>query len=222
MRRALPASGLGFASSASASHSSGSSGPVVNAGLKRPRTPDDDAAGRPAKRVALAASLPAECATSPRMLARTPRLASPSTLLPLETKHSSHARNMASEPVHSPSSSLASVRVRVPRLLDGTPSALPHSPVDALNDRPITRKRKRQTDTEPVADVDVADVDGLPMARAAVTSDGTSPEGHGSDSLRIPTSHAAPKKRRRVAQPAVPTRRSLRVRKKAMTAVRGS
>ncbi|KZV71505.1 hypothetical protein PENSPDRAFT_751741 [Peniophora sp. CONT] len=221
MRSALPVSGLGLASSASASHSGGSSGPIVGSSLKRPRTPDDDAAERPAKRVALAASIPADRVTSSCMLARISRSPSPSTLSPLEPMRSSPRRNLVSEPIHDPSSSLASVRVRTPQLLDSTSSVLPHVPVDALIDRSMRRKRKRQTDTEPAADEDVAEVDSLPMAQA-VTSDGTSPEARRSDSLRVPPSYAVPKKRRRVAQPAAPTRRSLRVRKNAATTVRGS
>ncbi|KZV71548.1 hypothetical protein PENSPDRAFT_721187 [Peniophora sp. CONT] len=217
MRRALPNSGLGFASSVSASHSSGSSGPVVNAGLKHPRTPDNDAAERPAKRVALAASLPAERATTS---APTPRSPSPSTLSSMDPSNPSPTRNMVSQPIHDPAPSLASTRERIPEVLNDV-SSVPHASIGVLNVGPTSRKRKRQDEAEAeVADVAATELEGHPRTREAATSAGSSsPTAHTSDALRTLPSHVAPKKRRRVAQPAKPIRRSSRVRKKAMTIV---
>ncbi|KZV61675.1 hypothetical protein PENSPDRAFT_693218 [Peniophora sp. CONT] len=213
MHSALAASGLGLASSASASHSGGLSGPIVGAGLKRPRTPDDDAAGRPAKRVAIAASLPTERATSPRMLTRTARSPSPSTLSPLEPITSSPRRNMVSETIHGPALLPVGTRERRSTVLESTPS-VPHASIGVLNTGSTSRKRKRQ-DEAVVVDVDATEpLGGRPVIREAATPS--------SDTPRALPSRGVPRKGRRVAELTEPIRRSLRVRKKAAVTVRGS
>lgn len=209
---APPAQTLEPAPAVSTPQHSSSAASTTPVGLKRPRTPDDDVAERPVKRIAVVPDDSSERARFP--LLRTDAARSPRKILPMAlSRRPLLLRETVPEIVFVHASNTL-------RRNPGTSGGIPRrisAPIAVRDGVPAMRKRKRDAEAETEAVAKKAD---QPVVRA-VTPSGKSPETPLGGS-HIPTAHPAPRKRQRKANPIAAIRRSSRVREKAAAMVHSS
>ncbi|VDC05657.1 unnamed protein product [Peniophora sp. CBMAI 1063] len=187
---------------------------TIRPSLKRSRRPDDATIARPAKRVAVSATLGAH----PRILS-SPLGASPCRTSPPSEPHALSARPVATTPSsHTAPDSVPQVpspsaRARTLNSIDET-LCIPDIPGAAHVAKSHTRKRKREDDA------DAATTEEAPAIPVTQPDDAPSPIPRPSDGSDEPQPDLTSRKQRRTAQTSAPIRRSLRVREKAKVTIR--
>ncbi|VDC05660.1 unnamed protein product [Peniophora sp. CBMAI 1063] len=189
--------------------------------LKRSRSPDDATIDRPAKRVAVSPTPSAH----PRVLS-SPLGTSPCRRSPPSDPHALSTRPVATTPIShtAPDSVLPSrsARARTPSSMGDAP-CIPDASGAALVQRSHARKRKREDDADADADAsntEDVEISSAPVAPFAQPDDAPSPVPRPFDGPSDIPQHSISRKRRRIAQPSAPIRRSLRMREKTEMTIR--